>query len=113
MKKERSASSMRWCLDTQGSSSISVSKRCVFIPGHTEFIADNPKLAHICEQKFGVNDEKCLLCPSKKVADHCRSFILGRASLTGTPTHVRLVQYHICPEDTLLPSSQQGIELHI
>jgi cystathionine gamma-synthase len=23
------------------------------------------------------------------------------------------VQYHICPEDTLLPSSQQGIELHI
>jgi cystathionine gamma-synthase len=60
-----------------------------------------------------VNDERCLLCPSKKIADHCRAFILHRASLTGTSTHVRLVQYLICPEDTLLPSSQPSVELHI
>jgi cystathionine gamma-synthase len=60
-----------------------------------------------------VNDEKCLLCPSKKIADRCRAFILNRASLAGTPTHVRLVQYLICPEDTLLPQSQLSVELHI
>lgn len=71
------------------------------------------KLARICEQKFGVPNEKCLLCPSKKIADQCRSFILDRASLAGTPTHVRLVQYHICPEGTPLPSPQPTVELHI
>ncbi|KAG2134834.1 pyridoxal phosphate-dependent transferase [Suillus clintonianus] len=71
------------------------------------------KLARICEQKFGVPDEKCILFPSKKIADRCRSFVLDRASLAGTPTHVRLVQYHICPEDTLLPFPQPTVELHI
>ncbi|OAX35922.1 PLP-dependent transferase [Rhizopogon vinicolor AM-OR11-026] len=71
------------------------------------------KLARICEQRFGVNDERCLLCPSKKIADRCRAFILDRASLAGTPTHVRLVQYLICPEDAPLPSSQPSVELHI
>lgn len=60
------------------------------------------QLAIICEQKFGINGEKCLLCPSKRVADHCRAFILARAALAGISTHVRLVQYCICPED--LPS---------
>ncbi|KIJ61528.1 hypothetical protein HYDPIDRAFT_96158 [Hydnomerulius pinastri MD-312] len=62
------------------------------------------KLASICEQKFGINGEQCLLCPSKKVADHCRTFILNRAAIAGTPTHVRLVQYFICPEDVSTPS---------
>ncbi|KAG1729260.1 pyridoxal phosphate-dependent transferase [Suillus lakei] len=65
------------------------------------------------EKKFGVPNEKCLLCPSKKIADRCRSFMLDRASLAGTPTHVRLVQYHICPEDTPLLSLQPTVELHI
>ncbi|KAG2356099.1 pyridoxal phosphate-dependent transferase [Suillus spraguei] len=71
------------------------------------------KLARICEQKFGAPNEKCLLCPSKKIADRCRSFMIDRASLAGTPTHVRLVQYHIDPEDTPLPSPQPTVELHI
>ncbi|KAG0702048.1 pyridoxal phosphate-dependent transferase [Suillus ampliporus] len=71
------------------------------------------KLARICEQKFGAPDERSLLCPSKNIADRCRSFILDRASLAGTPTHVRLVQYHICPEDSPLSSSQPTVELHI
>ncbi|KAF9225918.1 PLP-dependent transferase [Gyrodon lividus] len=63
------------------------------------------KLASICEQKFGINGERCLLCPSKKVAEHCRTFIFDRAVLAGTPTHVRLVQYSICPEDSLTTAS--------
>ncbi|KAG1851949.1 pyridoxal phosphate-dependent transferase [Suillus subluteus] len=71
------------------------------------------KLARKCEQKFGAPNEKCLLCPSKKIADRCRSFMLDRASLAGTPTHARLVQYHIYPEDTPLPSAQPAVELHI
>ncbi|KAF8842963.1 PLP-dependent transferase [Paxillus ammoniavirescens] len=67
------------------------------------------KLASMCEQKFGINGERCLLCPSKKVADNCRTFILDRAALAGTPTHVRLVQYFICPDEpsTTAPTTQQ------
>ncbi|KAG6334183.1 hypothetical protein ID866_4912 [Astraeus odoratus] len=57
------------------------------------------KLASICEQKFGIKGEKCLLCPSKKAADQCRSFILSRAAHAGISTHVRLVQYFISPDD--------------
>ncbi|KAG2156886.1 pyridoxal phosphate-dependent transferase [Suillus bovinus] len=71
------------------------------------------KLARICEQKFGAANEKCMLYPSKKIADRCRSFMLDRASLAGTPTHARLVQYHIYPEDTPVPSPQPTMELHI
>jgi cystathionine gamma-synthase len=67
----------------------------------------------MCEQKFGAPNEKCMLYPSKKIADRCRSFILDRALLAGTPTHARLVQYHICPEDTPLPSPRLTVELHI
>ncbi|KAF8546477.1 PLP-dependent transferase [Imleria badia] len=70
------------------------------------------KLANICEQKFGVNGEKCLLCPSKKIADQCRTFILNRAALVETPTHVRLVQYFICPEDSSA-QTRRCADLHI
>ncbi|KAG8216801.1 pyridoxal phosphate-dependent transferase [Butyriboletus roseoflavus] len=70
------------------------------------------KLANICEQRFGVNGEKCLLCPSKKIADQCRTFVVNRAVLAGTPTHVRLVQYFICPEDSSAQTGQCA-ELHI
>ncbi|KAF9239783.1 pyridoxal phosphate-dependent transferase [Melanogaster broomeanus] len=72
-------------------------------------------LASICEQKFGIHGERCLLCPSKKIADHCRSFILDRALIAGTPTHVRLVQYFICPEGSSITASPQAkcAELHI
>ena len=73
---------------------------------------DSVQLANICEQKFGVNGEKCLLCPSKKIADQCRTFILNRAALAGTPTHVRLAQYFICPEDSSA-RTRRCAELHI
>lgn len=87
----------------------------VMVSGYPRFFIHSSigKLARICEQKFGAPNEQCLLYPSKKIADRCRSFILDRASLTSTPTHARLVQYHICPEDTPLPSSQPTVELHI
>lgn len=70
------------------------------------------QLAGICEQRFGVNGEKCLLCPSKKIADQCRSFILNRAALSGTPAHVKLVQYFFCPDDSSA-QTRQCPELHI
>lgn len=74
------------------------------------------KLASICEQKFGINNEKCLLCPSKRVADHCREFVLARTALSGIFTHVRLARYMVCPENTpSQPSSSTNdcAELHI
>ncbi|KII87669.1 hypothetical protein PLICRDRAFT_699219 [Plicaturopsis crispa FD-325 SS-3] len=54
------------------------------------------KLAHVCAQKFGVNGELCLLLPTKKVADLCRSFMLDQSD---TPVNVRLIEFLICPED--------------
>ena len=75
------------------------------------------QLAGICERKFGIHGEKCLLCPSKRVADHCREFILSRTTLAGISTHVRLVQYRICREDssqsTQKPDSADRVGLHI
>lgn len=70
------------------------------------------QLARICEQRFGVNGESCLLCPSRKIADQCRTFILNRAELAGAPTHVRLVQYLIYPEESSA-QTHQCAELHI
>ena len=33
------------------------------------------QLSSICEQKYAIHNEKCLLLPSRKAAEHCRSFI--------------------------------------
>ncbi|KAI6116341.1 pyridoxal phosphate-dependent transferase [Pisolithus sp. B1] len=74
------------------------------------------KLASICEQKFGINGEKSLLCSSKRAADHCREFILARVALSGISTHVRLVRYLVRPEHApSQPSSStdECVELHI
>lgn len=47
-----------------------------------------------------MSGEKCLLCPTKKVAEHCRAFLLDRSSSTSSPPlPVRLIEYLICPED--------------
>lgn len=92
---------------------LSIQKvRDVFTPSLAFIGHYSVQLAGICEQKFGVNGEKCLLCPSKKIADHCRTFILNRAVLAGTPAHVRLVQYFICPEGSSA-QTRQCAELHI
>ncbi len=37
------------------------------------------QLASICEQKYSFNNEKCLLLPSRKIADECRSYIERRS----------------------------------
>ncbi|TFK48941.1 PLP-dependent transferase [Heliocybe sulcata] len=75
------------------------------------------KLAGICEQKFGVNGEKCLLCPTKRLAEDCRTFMLSRSAEAGTTTSVRLVQFVVCPEDKKTNGSSRNgvncVELHI
>lgn len=90
---------------------LSIQKVCFNAIGRIHW-TDSVQLANICEQKFGVNGEKCLLCPSKKIADQCRTFILNRAALAGTPAHVRLVQYFIYPEDSSA-QTRRCAELHI
>ncbi|KAH9916047.1 PLP-dependent transferase [Fomitopsis serialis] len=70
------------------------------------------KLAAICEQKFGTHGERCLLCPTRKVAEACRAFMIDRSSKTGPAVPVRLVQFLICPEDDV-ETLNQCIELHI
>nr|VWP00441.1 STE/STE11/CDC15 protein kinase [Ganoderma boninense] len=69
------------------------------------------KLAKICEQKFGVPGESCLLCPTRRVAELCREFMLDRSTKAGSPVPVRLVQFTICPEDD--DASSPCVELHI
>ncbi|TDL22692.1 PLP-dependent transferase [Rickenella mellea] len=73
------------------------------------------QLASICEQKFGVADECCILVPSRKIAEECRAFLL---KLSPDPTNlipVRLVQFLI--EDETGASRHVGtlpsVELHI
>lgn len=56
------------------------------------------QLARICEQKFGVAGEQCLLYPTSKTADHCRAFLLDQPSHSGSPPLVRLKRYLIFPE---------------
>ncbi|KAJ7459751.1 pyridoxal phosphate-dependent transferase [Mycena latifolia] len=59
------------------------------------------KLAQLCEQKFGARNESCMLFPSQKIADQCRSFIQDRSLQTGKPVTARLIHFSICPEDKL------------
>ncbi|KAJ6619484.1 pyridoxal phosphate-dependent transferase [Mycena sp. CBHHK59/15] len=59
------------------------------------------KLARLCEQKFGNKDESCMLFPSQKIADQCRSFIQERSLQSGSPVFARLIYFLICPEDKL------------
>ena len=69
------------------------------------------QLARICEQKFGVPGEASLLCPTRRIAEQCRKFMLDRAAKSCAPSpNVRLVQFTICPgEDRDGPCA----ELHI
>ncbi|KAJ2986087.1 hypothetical protein NUW54_g9907 [Trametes sanguinea] len=69
------------------------------------------KLAGICEQKFGVHGERCMLFPTRKIAEQCREFMIDRSTKAGSPVPVRLVQFTICP-DVADPSAPCQ-ELHI
>ncbi|KAI0353912.1 PLP-dependent transferase [Trametes cingulata] len=69
------------------------------------------KLVRICEQKFGVQGERCMLFPTRRIAEQCREFMIDRSSKAGSPVPVRLVQFTICPEDD--ETSSPCRELHI
>ncbi|PCH34973.1 PLP-dependent transferase [Wolfiporia cocos MD-104 SS10] len=88
----------------------------VMVSGYPRFFIhlSIQKLARICEQKFGVNGERCLLCPTHKVAEDCRAFMIDRSTKAGSPIPVRLVQFLLCPEDESVPNAaNMCIELHI
>ncbi|KAF7365306.1 hypothetical protein MVEN_00402500 [Mycena venus] len=57
------------------------------------------KLARLCEQKFGRANENCMLFPTQKIADQCRSFMQARSLSSGVPVSARLIHFSICPED--------------
>ncbi|KAF5369009.1 hypothetical protein D9758_002865 [Tetrapyrgos nigripes] len=84
------------------------------------------KLVQICEQKFGTQGEQCMLFPTKRSAEQCRSFMHDRSLQDSNPVPARLIQLLICPEDkanngVLInsddcdcgPSSSSLIDIHI
>ncbi|KAH9848718.1 PLP-dependent transferase [Lenzites betulinus] len=85
----------------------------VMVSGYPRFFIhlSIQKLARICEQKFGVQGEQCLLCPTRRIAEQCRAFMIDRSTKAGSPIPVRLVQFTICPEDNDI--SAPCLELHI
>ncbi|KAI0786308.1 pyridoxal phosphate-dependent transferase [Abortiporus biennis] len=85
----------------------------VMVSGYPRFfIALNiQRLARICEKKFGLNGERCLLVPTRLIANQCRTFMVERSSKEGSPVPVRLVQFVICPEDNDLEGT--CAELHV
>ncbi|KAF8521026.1 PLP-dependent transferase [Gautieria morchelliformis] len=71
------------------------------------------KLAVICERKFGLQNEQCILVPHASIANHCREFLGARCSEQDVPP-VRLVQFLIHSDSVSSPSSTAGdIALHI
>ena len=81
------------------------------------FINSLPQLADICEQRFGVNGEGCLLFPTSTVASHCRAFIIQQAAKDNLEFAVRIAQFLLHPDDkgrrNCTPSTKLGAELHI
>ncbi|KAF9482287.1 PLP-dependent transferase [Pholiota conissans] len=57
------------------------------------------RLAKFCEQKYGIGNERCMLLPTQKIAEDCRSFMHDRSVAVGTPINARLVHVFICPEE--------------
>ena len=51
------------------------------------------QLAKICQQKFGVDGERCLLFPTSTVANHCRAFIIQQAAKDNVEFSVRIAQF--------------------
>lgn len=57
------------------------------------------QLVEICEQKYAVGNERCMLFPTQRIAEQCRSYIQHRSQLVKAPVSARLVHLCICPED--------------
>lgn len=65
------------------------------------------KLAQICEHKYAVDGEQCMLFPTHTIATECRDFLKRRSVQLGhEPVQARLVHLFICPEASdVQPSS--------
>ncbi|KAG9049960.1 hypothetical protein FS837_008310 [Tulasnella sp. UAMH 9824] len=63
-------------------------------------------LARVCEEKFGVLGERCMLVSSAKLADACRSYLLEHSP---SPIEVRVV-HHALSSST---PNQQDLKLHM
>lgn len=74
------------------------------------------KLAQICENKYALDNEKCLLFPTHAIATECKDFIARRARGTTQP---RIVHLFISPEahDSQPPTARSNAsntaDLHI
>ncbi|KAF8527644.1 pyridoxal phosphate-dependent transferase [Hysterangium stoloniferum] len=71
------------------------------------------KLAVVCEGKFALPNEKCLLFAKAYIAEECRKFMISRSSDSIT---VRLVQFLICSDgstSTTSPVASNETPLHI
>ncbi|KAJ7254358.1 pyridoxal phosphate-dependent transferase [Mycena haematopus] len=71
----------------------------VMVSGYPRFFIhlSIQKLARLCAQKFGRQSESCMLFPSQKIADQCRTFMHTRS--LPSPISARLIHFSICPED--------------
>lgn len=71
----------------------------------------------MCEQKFGVLGERCLLFPTSTVANHCRAFIIRQAAKDDLRFAVRIAQFLPRSDDkgreNCTTLSKLGGELHI
>ncbi|KAF8637899.1 hypothetical protein AX17_002522 [Amanita inopinata Kibby_2008] len=75
------------------------------------------KLAKLCEQKYALNNEKCILLPSLKIAEHCRSYIEFRSAAVGKKYTARCIEerrnvYDYNDHDAET-KSDKSISLHI
>jgi cystathionine gamma-synthase len=68
------------------------------------------KLAAVCEHKYAVANEQCMLFPARFAAEECRDFVRRRAQ----PRNVqpRLVHLFIYP-DGVKPTPSNTVDLHI
>ncbi|KAI0760657.1 pyridoxal phosphate-dependent transferase [Fomes fomentarius] len=53
------------------------------------------KLEKVCEQKFGAPGERCLLFPSRKLAEQCRAFVTDLSTQAGSPIPIHLAHFTI------------------
>ncbi|KAF5356949.1 hypothetical protein D9756_006371 [Leucocoprinus leucothites] len=68
------------------------------------------RLATVCEQKYAVGNEQCMLFPARHIAEECRDFIRRRSQ--SDDIQPRLVHLFICPED-VQPTPANTADLHI
>ncbi|KAI6020026.1 pyridoxal phosphate-dependent transferase [Pisolithus orientalis] len=55
------------------------------------------ELIEICQEKFGLSGELCLLYPTQSIAEHGKEFTHNQALLAGKPSDLRIVHYVIHP----------------